>query len=288
MLSARSSSMARTIWRSLATQRCARARGSSSRATCMVRVEPPETMRPLRQRTGRRRAAAPADRRRDGGGSACPRRRAAGRDSADRRRRRAPAAASGRRAVAKGRSSRPSRSTTRVENSSPSPSGARAEGDDPGGAATPTATAAAARCELRAAAPARRSRPSPHPHGGTGRAQRSRGRLARGESAAAALELAMTRLTRPRRSPTLSPRGERAAPCRGIVSRLRRCKCDRRRSLRRRDLDAAGAGAAEAIGPVHVLDIGLRQHVVAGRHRAHHIGDGEHRRGRCWCGRTPR
>ena len=43
------------------------------------------------------------------------------------------------------------------------------------------------------------------------------------------------------------------------------------------DLDRAGAGAAEAVGTVHVLDIGLRQHVAARRHRAHHVGDREHR-----------
>ena len=40
----------------------------------------------------------------------------------------------------------------------------------------------------------------------------------------------------------------------------------------------AGGGAAEAVGPVHVLDIGLRLHVAAGRDRAHHIGHREHRR----------
>ena len=46
LLSTRSISTARTIWRSLAGK-CARVRGSSSRATCMVSVEPPERMRPL-------------------------------------------------------------------------------------------------------------------------------------------------------------------------------------------------------------------------------------------------
>ena len=46
LLSARSSSMARVIWRNLAPMlRCWR--GSSRRATCMVMVEPPETMCPL-------------------------------------------------------------------------------------------------------------------------------------------------------------------------------------------------------------------------------------------------
>jgi len=49
------------------------------------------------------------------------------------------------------------------------------------------------------------------------------------------------------------------------------------RSFRRTHLDRAGAGAAIARGVVHVLDIGLRQHVFARRHRAHHIGDREHR-----------
>ena len=46
MLSARSSWIARTIWRSLAVK-LRSLRGSSSRATCMVSVEAPETMRPL-------------------------------------------------------------------------------------------------------------------------------------------------------------------------------------------------------------------------------------------------
>ena len=49
------------------------------------------------------------------------------------------------------------------------------------------------------------------------------------------------------------------------------------RSFRRTHLDRTGAGAAVARGIVHVLDIGLRQHVFAGRNRAHHIGHREHR-----------
>src|SRR5262249_28277653 len=49
-------------------------------------------------------------------------------------------------------------------------------------------------------------------------------------------------------------------------------------SLRRRHVDRAGRGAAETVGPVHVLHIGLRMDVAAGRDRAHHIGDREHRR----------
>src|SRR4051812_22242621 len=49
-------------------------------------------------------------------------------------------------------------------------------------------------------------------------------------------------------------------------------------ALLRRYLDGAGGGASEAIRPVHVLDIGLRQHVAARRHRAHHIGHREYRR----------
>src|SRR5260370_29962814 len=51
------------------------------------------------------------------------------------------------------------------------------------------------------------------------------------------------------------------------------------RSFRGRNLDRSGAGAAVARGVVHVLDIGLRQHVFAGRYRPHHIGHGEHRLG---------
>ncbi len=46
----------------------------------------------------------------------------------------------------------------------------------------------------------------------------------------------------------------------------------------RRDFDAAGRGAAEAVRTIHVLDARLRPHIFAGRDRAHHIGDGEHRR----------
>src|SRR5262249_56703790 len=49
-------------------------------------------------------------------------------------------------------------------------------------------------------------------------------------------------------------------------------------SLRRRHVDRAGRGAAETVGPVHVLHIGLRMDVASGRDRAHHIGDSEHRR----------
>src|SRR5690349_13329138 len=49
------------------------------------------------------------------------------------------------------------------------------------------------------------------------------------------------------------------------------------RSFRRTHLDRTCAGAAVARGIVHVLDIGLRQHVFARRYRAHDIGDGEHR-----------
>ncbi len=41
--------------------------------------------------------------------------------------------------------------------------------------------------------------------------------------------------------------------------------------------ERAVSGAAEAIRPVHVLDRGRRQHVTAGRHRAHDIRDRERR-----------
>src|SRR5436190_5156967 len=44
-----------------------------------------------------------------------------------------------------------------------------------------------------------------------------------------------------------------------------------------RDFDDAGLGAAEAIGPVHVLDMSLRKHVAARRHRPHHVGHRKHR-----------
>src|SRR6266702_2724618 len=49
-------------------------------------------------------------------------------------------------------------------------------------------------------------------------------------------------------------------------------------SFRRTHLDRAGAGAAVTRGVVHVLDIGLRQHVFAGRDRAHDVSHREHRR----------
>src|SRR5262249_52149149 len=46
-------------------------------------------------------------------------------------------------------------------------------------------------------------------------------------------------------------------------------------SLRRRDLNRAAASAAATVGPVHVLHISLGMNVPAGRHGAHHRGDGE-------------
>ena len=76
LLSARSSWIARTAWRSLAPN-VRSVRGSSRRATCMVMVEPPDTMRPLLTSCQRRARRPRADRRRDGCGSACPRRRSA-------------------------------------------------------------------------------------------------------------------------------------------------------------------------------------------------------------------
>src|SRR5258707_487420 len=48
-------------------------------------------------------------------------------------------------------------------------------------------------------------------------------------------------------------------------------------SFRRTHLDRTGAAAAVARRVVHVLDIGLRQHVFARRHRTHDVGHGEHR-----------
>ncbi len=47
--------------------------------------------------------------------------------------------------------------------------------------------------------------------------------------------------------------------------------------LCRRDLKRTRRRAAKAVGPIHVLHIGLRQRVLAWRHRPHDIGDGEHR-----------
>src|SRR6185369_3178120 len=48
-------------------------------------------------------------------------------------------------------------------------------------------------------------------------------------------------------------------------------------SLRRLDLHRTDAVAAVAVGTIHVLHIGLRQHVFARRDGAHDVGDGEHR-----------
>src|SRR5262249_15592841 len=49
-------------------------------------------------------------------------------------------------------------------------------------------------------------------------------------------------------------------------------------SFRCRPLDGPGGSAAKTVRPVHVLHIGLWMYVTSGRDRAHHIGDGEHRR----------
>src|SRR5262245_59944462 len=49
------------------------------------------------------------------------------------------------------------------------------------------------------------------------------------------------------------------------------------RSFRRTHLNSAGTAAAIARGVVHVLDIGLRQHIFAGGHRAYDVADREHR-----------
>src|SRR6266568_2906045 len=46
---------------------------------------------------------------------------------------------------------------------------------------------------------------------------------------------------------------------------------------RRCHLDRAGGGPTKTVGPVHVLHIGLRMHIAAGRDRAHHVSHREHR-----------
>src|SRR5262245_8544835 len=48
-------------------------------------------------------------------------------------------------------------------------------------------------------------------------------------------------------------------------------------SSRRCHLNRAGSGATKAIRPIHVLHIGLRMHIAAGRNRADHIGHREYR-----------
>src|ERR1700738_4796389 len=52
--------------------------------------------------------------------------------------------------------------------------------------------------------------------------------------------------------------------------------CYPKHSFRRAYLNRAGTAAAVARGIVHVLDIGLRQHVFAWRYRAHHVRHREH------------
>src|SRR5437899_6533917 len=77
--------------------------------------------------------------------------------------------------------------------------------------------------------------------------------------------------TRPTRDHRRNP--ARAELCTGYAAAL----CLITRSFRRRHLDRAARGAAEPIGPIHVLYIGLRMDVAAGRDRAHHVGNREHR-----------
>src|SRR5262249_40919486 len=72
-------------------------------------------------------------------------------------------------------------------------------------------------------------------------------------------------------SPTLPHKGG------GSTAGLAARSCANVSSSHRRDLDRARPGSAEAIGTIHVLDIGLRQHIFAGRHRTHHVSDGEDR-----------
>src|SRR6185437_13699489 len=50
-------------------------------------------------------------------------------------------------------------------------------------------------------------------------------------------------------------------------------------SFRRTHFDGAGAGATVTRRTIHVLDIGLRQHIFAGRDRANHVGHGKYRLG---------
>ena len=185
-------------------QKTAPLRGSSRRATCMVSVEPPDTIRPWQQlRTAAQQArngSTPGARE-----SVCPRRRSAVARSADRR---------------------------------------------------------------RPPAPASRQRPSPsHRRAAAGRRDRPRGsKIAARRRAAAA---------RAQRSTT---RRCQAAQRREAQRRWRRrAGLSIAGSFRRGHLHAFGRGAAVAVGRVHVLHIGLRQHICAGRHRAHHIGDGKHR-----------
>ncbi len=119
----RSICQARAICRSLA-DRLRSSRGSISRATCIVSVEPPETTWPRVDKLARRRAPSRANRRRDARRSARPHRRSAWRDSADRPRRRRVGSRQRPSGRVKARSSRPSRSTTIVE---PSARGGKVE-----------------------------------------------------------------------------------------------------------------------------------------------------------------
>ena len=123
MLSVRSISTARTIWRSLARERALGARLEQARDLHGQGGAAGDDAA-LHDELARPRARARADRRHDVRGSACPHRRAASRDSADRRSSRVAGSRQRPSAVAKGRNRWPSRSTTRVENSRSSPSGA--------------------------------------------------------------------------------------------------------------------------------------------------------------------
>src|SRR5262249_49282814 len=164
--------------------------------------------------------------------------------------------------VAYGRSRFPSRSTTSVEKASPSPTGV-----GPSATIHQAAAAASATVTIDRAARLKRNRRRklgglPLPGGGGGRV-RGLGSQTVGEP--------VTPSPGGLRPPTSPLRGEvqtERVAAQSLIALL----------LRRRHIDRAGRGAAEAIGPVHVLHVGLWVDVAAGRDRAHHVGDREHRR----------
>src|SRR5262249_48307083 len=100
--------------------------------------------------------------------------------------------------------------------------------------------------------------PSP---GGGGSARRARRGGVKATDAAVAVRLS---------PPPARADARSTSPLQGEVKRKlrhRSAKCDSSAfiaaSLRGLNLERAGAGAAEAVGAVHVLDIGLRHHIAA-------------------------
>src|SRR5262245_13154572 len=210
----------------------------------MVRVEPPDTMRPW---VASRQAARPSA---SGSTPACWRNRLSSyANSSAKKRGSTSPTPTGRRqrpsTVGYGRSSFPSRSTTSVEYARSLP-----VGTGPSETIQPTAAAKMATTATNTIASTERQWSAE-----VGRLPHGKKNGVRGNHAT----------PQPPHPAAARPTEIATPPCASA-------------SPRRLDLHRAGGGAAEAVGPVHVLHIGLRQHVAAGRHRAHHVGDRKHRR----------